>query len=432
MMQFVPSFLSQLIDAVAFQEEPEEYAQNWQEWKADFERYYERESDHTLSELDASVVRNLPSQYERLTRSVESALQGSGNADDLVRDCNEFFASYDSFQYERDKKYFVESPPLDRLLKATVAHLQGRAEFAAVKLRIPEAIEAVSEVGRLLTSARADLPEALVSGTEQGLSRAEHGFSILTGSEHLSQESLEDAIFELKSAGELLEHLPRLVRRFEEEAGSPVPIVGPLLGLLRQEDNEEALEEFQKRAWPSFLDLWHGRRDAWMLDPEVADELLQAAGHEVSIITETASSYHDEEDSFWDAVERLEDLFDRMRENTLRLDGLSSSPYWPEAALLISLLRDGASLYVAGSAASGIALAGAQAPPAVRETGKALSSFLDEPDPLILLRALKALQTDFEQSKSSRLCPGCGERISLEAPNCPHCGQEVGEFSISG
>ncbi len=169
-----------------------------------------------------------------------------------------------------------------------------------------------------------------------------------------------------------------------------------------------------------------------MLDPEVAGDLLQAADHEISFITEVASSYPQQEESFWDAVERLEEIFFRMRENTLDLHALSSSPYWPEAALMLNLLRGGASRYVAQSTAEGIARAGSQAPPVVREAGKLLSSFLEDSDPLTLLHALKLLHSDYEQSRNSRLCPGCGERIALEATGCSHCGKAIGEFSISG
>lgn len=431
-MQFLPPFIGLLIDAIAFREDTQDIAPYWHEWKADYQRFYNRESDHSLSEHDTQVLENLPPQFERLSRSIESALEGRGGLDELIHDCNEFFTSYDTFQEEREKRYFVDNPPLDRLLKVAVANLQGRAALQAVKLRIPEAVQAVGEIAHLLASARGDLPNELVWGTEQGLTRAERGFALLSQTDPASPETVEEAVFELKSAGDLLEHLPRLLRRFEDEAGSPLPLVGPLLGLLRQEDSEEAFEEFQSRAWPAFLELWEGRQDAWMLDPEVAGDLLQAADHEISFITEVASSYPQQEESFWDAVERLEEIFFRMRENTLDLHALSSSPYWPEAALMLNLLRGGASRYVAQSTAEGIARAGSQAPPVVREAGKLLSSFLEDSDPLTLLHALKLLHSDYEQSRNSRLCPGCGERIALEATGCSHCGKAIGEFSISG
>ena len=432
-MQFIPPFLCHLIDAVAYRDDPQRLQDEWLQWKEDFLAFFEAESEYTLNQDDAQVVQNIPPLLAQLETSANRAFEGQCQVDDLIKDAIDFFTAHDAFLAEREKQYFVANLSLDRLLKAAVAHLQGNAPVSAVHRRAPEAAHVVAEVNQLFLSCRDQLPNELIEGTLEGLGRAQDAFEKLAGFEaEIPPEALEAIVFELKASGLLLEHVPNLFRRFEEEAASPIPIAGPLLTWLKQRDTEEGFEELRNQAWPAFLDLWQGRQDGWMIDPEHLDELLGAADEEVAAITELMETYPDQEDDFWDSVERLEDLFDQVRANALATDELPSSPYWPEAQLLLNLLRGGAPMYAAQSLGQSIAAGGSEVPPTIKTVGESLLQFVRQPDPLPLLVALKELKTDFELSKTSRTCSKCGERIALEARACDKCGTAVEELSISG
>lgn len=432
-MQYIPPFLSQIIDAVAFQGDPTEMREDWQNWKRDFEEYYQREGDYTLSEEDAQNTRNLPPLLEQLNARVEGAFAGQCPVDELVKCSIEFFEAHDSFFEEREKQYFVQNPALDRLLKASVAHLQGRCGAEAVLKRAPDAALAVNSIHDLYQSVREELPKELDQGSVEGFQRAQKAFEMLAECEDaIPTPLLEEAVFELRSAGELLEHLPNLFDRFEREVGSPIPILGPALNLLREEDTEDTFEHFQTQAWPAFAELWQGRQDGWMLNPVVAYELLGATEQELSNLAELLEVYPDQEDAFWDTVEHLEELFEQIQEHTMSVEELQSSPYWPETQLILNLLRGGAPLYAAHSLAGGIRESGGEAPEVIRSVGASLLAFVREPEPLPLLQALKELKVDFELSKTTRPCTNCGYRLPLDAKACQECGSEVEELSVSG
>jgi hypothetical protein len=435
-MQYIPPFLCQIIDALAFQGDPADLRGDWLAWQADFQGYFERESDYTVSKEDALIVENLPPLLQQLESAVEKAFSGDCLVDDLVTYAVDFFEAHDAFFEEREKQFFVQNPALDRLLKASVAHLQGLAKQEAILKRAPDAALAVDAIHDLYLMAREELPKELVEGTVDGFKRAQKGFDLLAEQEgEIPREVLEEAIFELKSAGELLEHLPNIFNRFEEEEGSSVPILGPILNLLREGDDEEQIELLKSQGWPAFVELWETRQDGWLLEPDVAYEILPSAEQTIIRLSELVEVYPEEDDEFWDTIDRLEDIFEQIRVNSLQLDELPSSPYWPEAQLLINLLRGGAPLYAAYGLASGIkegGQAGQAVPPIIRSIEEALSAFLAEPEPMPLLQALKLLQEDFELSKTSRGCPACGARIALDARQCGECGAEVSELSISG
>lgn len=431
-MQFIPPFLSRLIDSVAYQDPVEDSACEWSEWKENFERYYRLESDYALSDHDAETIASLPSLLLALEFEVEKALQARGSAEALTQSALAFFAAHDAFHDEREKQYFVEIPSIDRLLKVTVSFLQGRAAFEAIPSRIPLVESTTQSLQALLSSLRDELPEALVMGTEDGIQRASDGLKALSSEADPGREVLEKALFELKSAGELLVHLPRLSRRFEDEAGSSIPIIGPILDLLRQNESLENVTRFREHEWPLFLQLWEARTDAWMLEPELAENLLHSTELEIEVINRLLESDSDDPDAFWDAVERLEDSFFQIRDNTLELAGLSASPFWPEAQLLLNLLRGGSSLYLARQVVQNIARGGEQVPSPVREVGQAVSSYLEDSDPLHLLRALQRLKIELESSKTTRVCPNCTIRIPLEAQSCEHCGVPIEQFTLSG
>lgn len=432
-MQYIPPFLSQIIDAVAFGHNPSELREDWTNWKQDFDDYYDRESDYTVSKEDAQIVQNIPPLLIQLELSVQRAFQGQCKADDLVKDAMDFFEAHDSFFEEREKQYFVQSPALDRLLKASVAHLQGRADQEALLKRAPDAALAVDAIHDLYLSAKEELPKELVDGTLEGFRRAQKGLDLLAQQEaDIPKEVLEEAIFELKSAGELLEHLPNLFNRYDSEQGSAIPIIGPIINSLREEDDEEQFELLREEAWPAFIELWQSRQDGWMMEPQAAVELLPLAEQNLINLSELLELYPEQEDEFWDTVDQLEEIFEQIRENNLNIDGLPSSPYWPEAQLLLNLLRGGAPLYAAQSLAGSIQGGGSEIPPVVQSVGEALQAFLQEPDPVPLLHALKILKEDFELSKTTRPCLKCGFRMELQAKSCPECGAEVSELSVSG
>jgi len=432
-MQYVPPFLCQLIDAVAFQGNVAELRQDWTAWKEEFGAYFESERDYTLSQADAHIVDNLPLLLQQLEKSVERAFVGECPVDELVQISLEFFEAHDAFFGEREKRYFVANPALDRLIKASIAHIQKRADFQAVLKRVPDAALSIEAVHELYLSARQGLPPEIVDGTVEGFQSAQRGFDIITEHEsEIDKEVLEKAIFELKSAGELLEHLPNLFERFEREQGYSIPILGPVLNTLRSEDDEQQFTLLRERAWPAFLDLWESRQDGWLLDPEAALELIPAVDQACDDLAQLLALYPDQEDALWDTLDHLDDLFGQIRESTMQLDELSSSPYWPEAQLMLNLLRGGAPLYAAHSLARGIAEGGPEVPVAVRTVGEALSTYVQDPNPLPLLRALRTLADDLELSQTSRGCPHCGTRIALDAVTCPSCGQDVGQISLSG
>ena len=432
-MQYIPPFLSQIIDTVAFNGEPGEFEQDWLTWKAEFEQYFERESDYTVSNEDAQVVQNLPPLLQQLDAAVLKAFEGQCQAEDLVKYAIDFFEAHDKFYEEREKQYFVQNPPLDRLLKVSVAYLQDKADLESLLKRAPDAALAVDAIQNLYLDAREELPQELVDGTIDGLKRAQKGFEILSENDtNLTKEQVEEALFELRSAGELLEHVPSLFRRFEEERGSPVPIMGQILTVLRDEDDEEAWEYLKSEAWPSFVQLWESRQDGWLLDPEVAYELLQEADQSIMRFSELIVDYPDTEEEFWDNVYRLEDVFEQIRNNAMDLESLPSSSYWPEAQLLLNLLRGGAPIYAAHSLAGGILQGGDEVPATIRKIGENLTAFVRQPEPLPLLQGLKLLLEEQELSKTTRPCGSCGERMPLDARACPACGTKVEELSISG
>ena len=433
-MQYLPPFLCQIIDLTAFGGPPEAVEQarkDWNAWRQDFQQYFESERDYSLSKEDAAVVENLPHLFRQLEQTVERSFGSPVSADDLVQSSLAFFEAHDSFFQEREKTYFVQSSPLDKLLKVAVAHIQDRAPISAVLKRGPEAALAIEALQQLYQQTREQLPQELVDGTVEGFRRAQKGLDILAEwGEEVSKDKLEEAIFELKSAGELLEHIPNLFDRFQREEGSPIPVMGPLINVLREEDGEENIALLRDQAWPDFIELWESRRDGWMLEPELAYELLGATEETIGRLADLLERYPEQEDEFWDTVELLEEQFDQIRESTLNLDHMPSSPYWPETQLVINLLQGSAPMYAAHTLALGISQGGQKVPPAIGLLGSALREFLEHPEPLPLLFALKALRDDFELSKTTRLC-GCGSRIPLQATVCPECGGRL-ELSVSG
>lgn len=431
-MQYLPSFLCHLIDAVAYKGDPTEFQEEWEVWKSEFQAYYERESDVSLSEEDGRVVEDIPHLLRELETQVSKAFSGQGDLDGLIKASVGFFAAHDSFYNERERLYFVQSAPIDRLLKAAIAHLQGRATAEAVHKREVDAALAVDVLHSIFQSAREDLPEALRDGSIQGFQRAQKGFHMLADHpDEIPSEVLDEAIFEIKSAGELLEHIPNLMRKFQEQVGSQIPLVGELLTALRSNpDDEQLITIFKEESLQAFLDLWDRRQDGWLLDPEVAHGLLDEANQAVGEFADLAESYPDNEDDFWIVVDQLEDLFAQFRANTLQLDELRASPYWPEAQMLMNLLRNGTPLYAARTFSAGVK--SGDAPPVIKAVAKALDEWLQDPDPVILLEAMVALREDQELNKTTRPCASCGERIPLQAKSCPKCKTKVEEFSLSG
>ena len=148
-MQYIPSFLCQIIDALAFRGDAGEWKTDWEAWKADFEKFYAAESDYTLSEDDFLRVQNLPSLLIQLEVSVTRAFEGTGLAEDLVKDTIDFLEAHDAFWKEREKQYFVPNPSIDRLLKVCVSCIQGTAEPEAVLKRVPDAALAVNSLHEL-------------------------------------------------------------------------------------------------------------------------------------------------------------------------------------------------------------------------------------------------------------------------------------------
>ena len=431
-MQYLPSFLCNLIDAIAYSGDPLEFQEDWETWKGEFQAYYERESDVCLSEDDARVVEDLPHLLRELDSQVGKAFEGTVVLDDLIKAGVGFFGAHDSFYNERERLYFVQSAPVDRLLKAAIAHLQGRATAEAVHKREVDAALAVEVLHSIFQSVREDLPEALRDGSIQGFQRAQKGLHMLADHpDAIPPEILEEAVFEIKSAGELLEHLPNLMKKYQEQVGSPVPILGELLTSLRASPQDEQLITLLKEeSLPGFLDLWDRRQDGWLLDPEVANQLLDDANQAIAEFAELAEGYPEAEEDFWAVADHLEELFLQFRDSTLQLDELRASPYWPEAQMLMNLLRNGTPMYAARTFVSGVK--GGDAPQVIQVLAAALEEWLREPDPVILLEALVALRQDQELNKTTRPCASCGERIPLQAKSCPSCKTKVEEFSLSG
>ena len=168
------------------------------------------------------------------------------------------------------------------------------------------------------------------------------------------------------------------------------------------------------------------------MDPEVCYPLLGEAEKAIEQLHHQLEAYPREEESFWDSVDQLEDVFEQIQVNMMNLENLSSSPYWPEAQLLLNLLRGTAPLYAAHTLAGGIQQeSSTQLPPPVQTLGEALQVYLEQPEPLPLLQALKAILEDYESNKNTRPCSNCGARLPLEASKCEECGTKV-ELFVSG
>lgn len=431
-MQYLPQFLCHLIDAVAYKGDPTEFQEDWEAWKAEFQGYYDRECDVALSEEDGRIVEDLPHLLRELDTQVSRAFSGQGDLDALIKASVGFFAAHDSFYNERERLYFVQSAPIDRLLKAAISHLQGRASAEAVHKREVDAALAVDVLHSIFQEAREELPDALRDGSIQGFQRAQKGFQMLADHPNeIPEEVLDEVIFEVRSAGELLEHIPNLMRKFQEQVGSQIPVVGELLTALRASpEDEQLLTLFREESLPGFFDLWDRRQDGWLLDPEVAHGLLDEANVAIGEFADLSDSYPDGAEDFWGVVDQLEDLFAQFRASTLQLDELRTSPYWPEAQMLMNLLRGGTPLYAARTFSAGVK--SGEAPPVIKAVAKALDEWLQEPDPVILLEAMVALRQDQELNKTTRPCASCGERIPLQAKSCPKCKTKVEEFSLSG
>ncbi len=431
-MQYLPSFLCHIIDAVAYKGDPLEWKASWNDWKAQFQEYYQRESDYQVSEEDAQIVANLPPLLEQLSASVERAFTGKVDLEDLVKDSLSFFQAHDAFYEERERPYFVHNSSLDRLLKASVAHLQGRAGHEAIHAKAPEAVLAVATLSDLYMDTQDVLPEDFKKGCLEGFRRAQKGFDMLAEHEaEFPTEVLEEALFELRSAGELLEHLPTLYKEFEEENSLAIPIVGSLLSALRHEESEENWALLQENAFPAFLELWEKRQDGWLLHPEVAADLLETAEGQITLLSEMLEEGPPENlEEFWSLVDALDEVFARFPEHTLDLEALRASPFWPEAQMILNLLRGGAPIYAARTLIDGVR--GSDAPPVIQTLADDLDLHLETGDPIPLLHSLVLLQEDLELSKTSRPCASCPERVPLEAKECPSCGAQVEELSISG
>lgn len=431
-MQYLPSFLCHMIDAAAYRKEPAEYQEDWESWKSDFQSYFEREGDYALSDEDATVVENIPHLLSALTSSVERVLKGENALEDVIKDSVGFFDAHDKFYNERERLYFVQSAPLDRLLKACIACLQGRASSEAIHRREVDAALAVDVLHSMWQVARADLPENFNQGTIDGFRRAQKAFEILAQHpEEIPTEVVEEAVFELKSAGELLEHLPNLMHRYQDQLGSIIPVVGEVITSLRHRpDDEELVTILREESFPALLDMWDSRQDGWMLEPDVAASLLDETNQALSSLSELVEAYPDNEDEFWNTVELLEDLFTQIRDHTMQIEDLRASPYWPEAQMLLNMLRGGVPRYAAHTFAAGVKEG--DAPEVIKLIGRALEDYLKEADPLILLEALEALKQDQELNKTTRPCAACGVRIPLDAKKCHSCEAKVEEFSLSG
>jgi hypothetical protein len=431
-MQYLPSFLCQLIDAAAYKQDPSQYQEDWDNWKADFQAYFDRESDYSLSDEDFLMVQNIPHLLEELDGSVKRVVAGEAVLDDLIKNAVAFFEVHDKFYNERERLYFVQSAPMDRLLKASIAFLQGRADHEAIHRREVDAALAVDVLHSIWQIAQSDLPDDFNKGTIDGFQRAQKAFNLLADHpDEVPNEVVEEAVFELKSAGELLEHLPNLMRKYQDQMGSVIPIFGELITSLRNKgDDEEILTLLREEGFPNFLEMWDNRQDGWMLQPDVAGQLLDDANQAIGHFAELLEAYPANEEEFWQAVDQLEELFGQMRESTLQTDELRASPYWPEAQMLLNMLRGGAPRYAAYTFAKGVK--DSNAPDVIKATGRSLEEYLKEPDPIILLEALQALRDDQELNKTTRPCAACGVRILLEAKACPTCNAKVEEFSVAG
>jgi hypothetical protein len=432
-MQYLPSFLCELIDAVAYKQDPGELQEDWDGWRADFDAYYARESDYSLSDEDQMVLDNIPPLLEALDGSVRRALGGeTAVLEDLVKNSVAFFDAHDKFYNERERLYFVQSAPMDRLLKASIAHLQGRAGCEAIHRREVDAALAVKVLHDVFQVAAPDLPEDFRNGTIDGFRRAQKGFHMLADHpEEIPHEVVEEAVFEIKSAGELLEHLPNLMRKFQEQRGCVIPVIGEIISALRgRPDDEELITIMKDEVFPSFLEMWDTRHDGWLLEPEVAHQLLDDANQLIGQLAELVEIYPESEEEFWQAVEQTEDVFAQIRDHTMQLEGLRASAYWPESQMMLNMLRGGTPRYAARSFVAGVKEG--DAPEIIKAVGRSVEAYLKEEDPVLLLEALHALQVDQEMSKTTRPCASCGARIPLEAKECPSCHATVEEFSLSG
>lgn len=431
-MQYLPSFICGIIDSVAYKQELDPYSEDWDNWKSDFETYFKQESDYALSEDDERYVGNIPSLLQALERSVESTFAGENVLEELIKNSIAFFEVHDKFYNARERQYFVRSAPIDRLLKVSIACLQGRASSEAVHKREVDGALAVDVLQSIFQTAHPELPEELNQGTIDGLKRANKAFHMLADHpQEIPKEVLEEVVFELESAGELLAHLPDLMNRFQQEHGCIIPVIGEAVSALRANPNdEELLSILRENVFPAFLEMYETRQDGWLLEPEVAHDLLSDANEGIVQLHELLESYPEYSEEFWQTVEQLEQTFREIKAHTMQLDELRTSGYWPEAQMLLNLLRGGAPRYAAATFVSGVKEG--DAPEIIRNISQKILSYLKESDPVFLLEALELLRQDQELAKTTRPCASCGSRIALDAKICPLCNTKVEELSLSG
>lgn len=416
-MQPLPGFLCEFIDALAFQEELDEAQLEWENWKQQFTEFQDEESDYTLSQQDAAHQEELPYLLNNLEIAVSSALNGEGNVDLLLERSVEFFAVHDPYIAERRRPYFVRDTHIENLLKVCMCYLHGRAELAAVKKRT----EAARASLRTLELAPIEESASLLSSAAQAIEAIEMVDS------PAERKSLEASSLKLKDA----------IGKWEQAAGAvlgpvpDIPILGEALTLLDRADYDR-WESFCEQSWPDFVNFWEERQDGWLLRPDCYDEQLQQAELIVELLGQALESYGEDPAPVWESVNNLEAWFRELPSHQLNLANLALSPYAQEGQLAVNLMQGLCPGYAAQSLVNSIRAAGHDAPALVRDFAERLDSYLEEPEPLILLTALDTLIREVELSTNTVVCSDCQARMDLHQRVCPKCGAKVEFSTMSG
>lgn len=302
---------------------------NWADWKTRLEREL---AQFTLNEAEAERLRLAQAQLETLDGHIQA-----GQARPAAEAAFILFRELHRFRGLRESNRQSSIEPLNQLLVAGLAVLQGRAEPSLLTtFRAP----ALAEVDRLVECFKAgesELPEEVRRAILTGIDRLGSGFAALDG------EDLQAALVGLAQGGSLLAHLQSWERELEQSLHGYVPVVGSqvqeLLAELEQGPADpELLSDWTRHHWPALAAFWRTNRDRLLVNLTARGQLLPRLDQALERLRGLESAVPSAQAR---QLEELESLFAELAENALDLAPLDSNPHRWMGDLALAALADG-------------------------------------------------------------------------------------------
>lgn len=427
-MQPLPPLYVATINAAERGGVSDDLLEAWHDYEQQTRQQLGAQSEYVLSEEDAALQQHLPLQLQQAATAVRDGAAAEALMDTLA----ELAQNLDRFFELRRQQFFVSIPALDQLLCAGVATVQGRAKEGAVEGRLHPAAQAVGALEQRYQEIEEELPREVQEAVDRGFEQVERGFGLVESwLDGAGRDALEEALFRLKSGGELLDHIVAWFTEAEERsaAESAVPIVGPLLGPLRRSFEPALLALLRDQKLPELVQFWGESAATMPVCPAALEEVFPAIDETLGELEELLEQDSVEEQPLWQSLERLESLFAELKEQRLPVEELMQSGYAPEASLLLTALHGGVPDLVLRRAAA--SMQDPQAPSFIGELGQRLQAYLSSADELLLLDGLAALADEAHRAANEVECPACGQSSAI-AQKCEHCGAELPRLAISG